>query len=179
MIFYILLVVLVVVAVVAGIMSGRFWRDYVSGLGNGAFTLFVGAMLIGIYALVASAAPADDWRVNDKNSAQYDLQAMQLGDTSYEGRHYLFSGYIDGEPQVQYIRDADDHKAVTVRSVGTDNAYIYEDATEQPYMKIVAQDRYNSFWVPWPTYSGETYEFHVPAGSVVTGDYGVTLEDVR
>lgn len=97
------------------------------------------------------------------------LRALSL-DNTVGGRFFLGSGTINGTQSFEYITESDEGQ-LRVESVPTYMSSVYEDAepelaTLQTGHGIVD----NTWFVPWAVESNdETYTFHVPEGSVMSG----------
>lgn len=109
---------------------------------------------------------------NLKHSTQ--LAALRTG-TSVDGTFFLGIGQVDSEPVIRYITREPDGAAV-LREIEANRARIYEDAgTEQPHLDIYCYVLTNPWLTPTPIGFdlGCSYQFHVPAGSVLES-YEVT-----
>lgn len=97
----------------------------------------------------------------------YPLKA--LGNNSQINGHtyFLGGGYVNEERVLNYI--ASEQGAFYVRSAPADHSKVYE-GSEQPEVTVREHEARNKWLVPWAFKGTTTYEFHIPAESILS-DY--------
>lgn len=163
MIFWILLGA--AVAVVA-LVFVRVVRD--DGWGFAALVSIVAAMLS---ALVGGGLLALSLLIPGTVVREQTHPLRAIGDSSsIEGRFYLGSGYIGGSRQLNYIKQGDGYSMVA--SAPGESSRVFEGSSGPSVIEY--EHVYSNAWViPWEFRIGWTYDFHVPAGSILE-DYSIT-----
>ncbi len=180
MIFWIfigLLALIVVITVGIGVRGqvkyyGRGWWGEISGAGAAWFS---SVAVIGLCVVLVGVwfSPSGEW----ERQETYDLRALVTttsNESQASGVFFLGFGYASSESgqvtTVAYIR-TDEDGGSRIQRVDVDDAVIYEDATEHPYMEIWATVyKNNGVFVPWDyteiSYMKE-YRFHIPEGTIL------------
>lgn len=165
MIFWILLAL----AVVAVVLTYIYWgcdEGWLFAFMPAILAAVVSAVVVGLLMLLATLIPGDR-----TTSETYDLRAIGTS-SSAEGRFFLGSGQIDGKRTLNYIAQEDGWSRVD--QAFADDSRVFED-TDEPTVTEYSHLYWNE-WV-WPVAwkVGESWDFHVPAGSVLE-DYTITNE---
>jgi hypothetical protein len=161
MLFWILLTITVLIVV--GTVLADDWTPFASG-----FLALVVCSVVGFLALMVC------WGTIGANhdlvrTTTYQLRALGTS-TGIEGRSYfLGGGYIKDKRVLNYITD--ESGAIRVQQSDAGASTIYENSTA-PTVIVRHYDHNNGWLVPWPGGSDDTYEFRIPAGSVMS-DYTV------
>jgi hypothetical protein len=100
----------------------------------------------------------------------YQLRALG-NDSAIHGRSYFLGGGYIGEKRVLNYISQREGGAIKVERADAADSTIYEDA--KTALVTVRHFDFNNGWVQtWPLGDGDTYEFHIPSGSVLN-DYTV------
>lgn len=140
------------------------WGDIGFGFVTAFLTLLTGALVgAGILALL-SLIPTTP----HIESQRYELRAIASGGESVSGEFFLGSGYINGERVVNYIKQVTDEDGTysVIDSATGYAARIFEDSSE-PYMLDYDWFYSNGWVIPFNVKTGDSWDFHVPAGSVL------------
>jgi hypothetical protein len=152
-IFYVVLAIVVIL-----VLADIFYFE------DGLFSfisIFAGAIVIGIVSLVAVGTPTVSEEVRRET---HTLRALDTRESSASYRFYLSSGYNNGQPGFNYLREEGD--ATVMRFAQNWQARVYEDNPETPSVDVIYYHGYNTILVPWPSRDFWNVEFHVPEGSV-------------
>lgn len=153
----IFLIVLTVVAVL--FIAAWFFADEIFGV-VGVFVLVVG--LLGTF-MGAYMTPNTSYQ--EVRTETYSLQALDTRESS-AGRYFLSSGYNNGQPGFNYIREGEDENTYVMRFSQNWQATITTDEEEAPYVDVVYYLGFNWVWVPWAIEDFWNTEFHVPENAV-------------
>lgn len=140
------------------------WGDIGWGAGMAIMTLIVGGAVSVVLLLLLSLIPT----APIVESHRYELRAIAAGGESVSGQFFLGSGYIDGERVINYIKQITDEDGTysVVDSATGYAARIFEDSNE-PYMLDYDWFYSNGWVIPFNVKTGDSWDFHVPAGSVL------------
>jgi hypothetical protein len=140
------------------------------------FTAFwVGVITSGFIFLIAACITGAALGV-ERTETKYVTPLKALATSSkISGSFFLGSGYVEGKRTLNYITADGDRNYI--RQQDASASVVIEDITTgQPHM-LALEQCYDSGWImPWKMCKdineGVAYEFHVPAGSVLS-DYTV------
>jgi len=128
-----------------------------------AFEIAFGILIIGmIVTFGCSLYDTANYTPVDIMSDNH-IRSLNDGSRIY-GSFSLGSGYIDQVPQFIFYQI--DGNGYILRSVRSDCAKIIEDENEHPYIRQFIHYRIGHI-TGMKAYHGETYEFHVPNGTIV------------
>ena len=175
MVFWILSVVS---AVFIGWWIYNIWADtffFETWVGRSLVTFLAGAIVLPLLIVLIGVISAglsmwlSDYEKGD--TEKVELVALQTKD-SEEGRFggtiFASYGYMEGERVISYISRAEDG-GVTVGFEDADDSTIYE-GEEDPHMITQYWTKENRwFWPFGSVATGESYEFHIPTGTIVDG----------
>jgi len=157
------LLLTITVFLVVTFTRGNDWVDAIGpALGTAALCYFLSCLVV---LCVWSSATE-----KHTEAIRYDLESLGITDPQYTGRMFLLSGSFEGEQRIQFFR-ADDDGALSLRWSTPDESRIFQDEDYEPYVNYINTVNTSPDWVlpwdsdPWVTHT--TYDFHVPAGSVV------------
>lgn len=132
------------------------WSTVVLGLFTGVTSIVYTFPQVGSYPV-----ETDD---------RLELLALDTG-METTGRRYLFSGYIGEEPGLSYLT-RDSQGGINPGTMPARKSTVFE-GSEDPYRIRYAWFNEIPLVLPWRIHFGDTYDFFVPTGSVVS-DYSVT-----
>ena len=165
MIFWILLVAVTVAVIVtfAANLDAQYGDWVLASLG--AFlALALGCLISAGIVLLFTLIPAQSVQSDD-----YQLRALATSGTT-SGSFFLGSGYVGEERTLNFIRSQGGYSQLDYALAA--NSRVYEDADKPTFTEYVW--RYDNPWVlPWTVVTGYSYDFHVPAGSVLE-NYDIT-----
>lgn len=165
MIFWILLVA----AVVAVVITFWWWfledgwaYAFLFSFATAALAFIVGAGLLALAALIPGEKRTDE---------TFELRALATSSTVH-GRFFLGSGTVDGKRTLNYIAKEDGYSRLGQGVASASR--VYED-TERPTVTEYTFWYSNGWVVPWEVVTGYSWDFHVPAGSILE-DFTLTNE---
>ncbi len=175
MIFWILLgsipVVLLVAAIWTRATSSQYWRhvDWDAAWTAAGVPIFL-LVLLSFFGTFVAAMGVYGSPPQYTETNHLGLRALTNG-TEATGSFFLGSGIINDQQQFSFIKIKDGYSTVgTV--VANDNARVFEDEPNSPYLDIVSGYRDVTWLLPWlvriPA-GTDIYNFHVPTDSVVEG----------
>lgn len=163
------------------ITESKYYRRY--HIGEAVFLTFLSTFIgffvwVLVAVLIVSGLGQCIQPLTVKDQYKTHLSALNTGQ-DVQGRFFLGSGYVNSEPVFSYLIE-NDRGGYELKQVRADGAVVFEfDAEDNrtPYMETTTYERVNPDWLspinPINGGSGATYEFYVPAGSVLTGNYTV------
>jgi hypothetical protein len=133
------------------------------------------ACVLGV-VLVIGALASSPTSTETEAGERTVLRSLNVSEST-TGTFFLGSGSANGRKTVEYISEktTEDGTWSEVGSVNARDARIFEDRETAPYMIERITDMNNYLWFPWAQEYVESYDFHVPAGSV-SSDIRVALE---
>lgn len=172
MVFWILLGITVIIAVLVGRAMGGYYRyrDWADTIGGFLMTMLIG----GIVSLVVGVLALQIWGEDVPVKHKSYLKALGT-DEQLKGSFFLASGSFSEDSTYKFIKVTSDG-GFYMDEVGIRHAVVFEENEDKPYMVTVEHWDSNPWIVPWSEGRGNTYEFHVPANSVVES-YKVDVND--
>jgi hypothetical protein len=156
----------------AAVIITFIWWLREEGIGVAFLTAFLAALISSVVSVVLMLV-LSIWfgpSYQFKGSNDHELVALQT-DSSLQGRSYFLSGgYINDVRVLNYITE--DGGAYQLGEAVAANSLIYQDSTDAT-VTINEWDMENPWFAPWSFGHTRSYEFHVPAGSILS-DYTVT-----
>ena len=159
---------IIVCAIIGFVIMYDFWCSFGDGIMGafcGAFCGFLLYFLIG--GLIGCSLPL--------NQVVEEQEIYALTDnSSVEGVHYLFSGYIDEDLVCRYVVNTD--KGKHIEETDVDNVYINEGDYKplvKHYTYVLEKEWHNLF--AHELFTDDYYEFYVPKNTV-TNEYNIDLK---
>lgn len=169
MLFWILLAAVVIVALFVGwkvsepysSYSGRDWGD---GISSFFLTIIFGSILFGLALLIVGASTTGTVVWKHIGTETHSLTALgtntqTAGKTFYLGRSYT------SDSTINFITKGDD-KAIRINNAPAQSSVIFED-NQKPSVTITTVEETREWLVPWNFSKRNSYEFHIPEGSVL------------
>lgn len=148
------------------------WQEGVVALITGAV---VGTLCWGLFALlVAGGIASFTGKTVEAQRFDTQLAALNTGN-QVTGRFFLGSGMVKSGQTFTFVYDRGDGGYV-LSEVPARDSVVYEDEQSNPHMTTIKYETEpNEFWAPFAIMQnrGVDYEFHIPEGSVLTGNYEV------
>ena len=148
---------------------------------SGGLAVLLPSVIIGIIVLMAGSVMVPD---GDNIRYESGLVALQ-SDSSESSYHYdgffVSTSYKD-EYQVYNFLSKDSNGGYRLQEVGVNSAVVYEDSTPATasFVEVWSSKNWSAIF-PWQgtnePYTLESYEFHVPKGSVTSGTFDVGLPE--
>ena len=165
MLFY----VAVLILIVSAIAMWGFFFEYADSLIAPFLMWLVSLVLVafGLSLVWAGLGMVFSHELKSDETYRHELRALQSG-SGVEGRSYfLGGGYVDNKRVLNHITRNDDGSS-SLGFTDADESRIYEDSAEKPYM-LTHEKKYGNWWFAFDeTFRTErTYEYHIPAGSVL------------
>jgi uncharacterized membrane protein len=162
MIFWILLgivALLTLLCFVVGWIDDGFWSGVGTAIMMAFFGSLFGALILAVTALISLATPPTSLERTSVQTVQ--LRAAESGTAS--GRAYVFRGYDSGKRVLNYTAQQDGYSMLG-RTYAADTK-IFEDGKKE---LLIIKTLKHRWWVaPFTWDEKESYEFHVPEGSIV------------
>lgn len=121
---------------------------------------------VGFFILLVLCATVP-FQTTQTSENSYPLKALNNNSQTSGHSYFLGGGYVNEERVLNYI--ASDQGAYYVRSAPADHSKVYE-GSEQTEVTIREHEGRNKWIVPWAFKGTTTYEFHIPAESILS-DY--------
>lgn len=106
-----------------------------------------------------------------ESESDSNLVALDTGDGiqgRYSGNIFISTGYINSYKYFSFLYEEGDG-GIRVGTVYTWDGTVYQDEEDQAFVTEFVWHKYDPWISPYAAWKGETYAFHVPAGSVVQG----------
>lgn len=130
----------------------------------------IGAFLAGSMLNLLGA-----WIVGDHSELEVKHELLALSDTTGpSGSFFLGTGSVNEEASFFYYEKLE--RGAHLTHVDADDAIIIEESDlDEPYVDVLVQHSNNTFWFSDFIAEDESYEFHIPKGSIAT-NYSLDAE---
>jgi len=158
MIFWILLALVIGVTLFVGIAVYREYDSIGAAIGGGIFAAAMAGIVAFIVILLFMIIPS-----TSHEKYTYHLRALATSQ-SVQGEFFLGSGSVNGERTLNYIKRVKGWSEVD--SAVAKASRVFEDSTSPTVTEYFYY--YDNGWVlPWKILTGYSWDFHVPAGSIL------------
>jgi hypothetical protein len=171
MLFWILLTLLIIGMIINSILWIRVGYA-INALLTDLIVLIIGGMVVVLLPMFLTSAFTPE---KTTTSHEYELRALGAGESA-SGRFYLGTGYINGERVINYTYSDESNGATfsKVDSAPGDDSRIFEDVPVDAQPSVTSRKTVYTYplLVPWSMGLTRTWDFHVPAGSIIE-DYEI------
>lgn len=170
MLFWLIIAVGIILTIVCAVRESKEW------FGEPGLTVFLGAVTTVMATIAVFLMGGLFLGANTTVRTESGLKA--LGTDEKLGGHYfiLGGGILNESSTYKVMKETDSGDGgFFMKEVNVSSATIYEDTTA-PYMVKINESADYPWLFPFAFGRGDTYEFHVPTGTVVQ-NYNVDVND--